>query len=173
MTREDAIRKLAEWDRKGRCVFAAQDLARLFPADSPGAFNKGLDRLVKGGILRHSFRAGDRPMRLTDAQTAWRDLKRVGRNTHLVDTEVLEERRALFQPMCSGLHPGPGQFSGAPGSRNGSTTQPGTGAAFREKKASRTALYDLSGLSSNRFASDSSYWWPFATPTEASWEFRS
>ncbi len=178
MTREDAIRKLAEWDRRGRCVFAAQDLARLFPEDSPGAFNKGLDRLVKVGILRracrgvyvnpnaasldgyllerialvlrrgeycylslesmlselgvisqvpldrltvmtsgrkgvyktpygviefthtsrpvdeilrHCVRAGDRPMRLTNAHTAWRDLKRVGRNTHLVDQEALEE----------------------------------------------------------------------------------
>ena len=178
MTRNEAIQKLAEWDRKGRCVFATQDLARLFPADSPGALNKGLDRLVKAGILRracrgvyvnpnaasrdrflperialilrrgeysylslestlselgvisqipldrltvmttgrkgeyrtpfgviefnhtkrsvsdilkHSYRVEGRPMRITDALTAWRDLKRVGRNTHLVDQEALYE----------------------------------------------------------------------------------
>lgn len=178
MTRDEAIQKLAEWDRKGRCVFATQDLARLFPGDSSGAFNKGLDRLVKAGILRrvcrgvyvnplavsrdrfllerialvlrrgeysylslesmlselggisqipidrltvmttgrkgeyktpygviefnhtkrpvsdilkHSYHVEGRPMRITDAVTAWRDLKRVGRNTHLVDEEALAD----------------------------------------------------------------------------------
>lgn len=178
MNQNDALRKLAEWDRKGRCVFAVQDLARLFPGDSPGAFNKGLARLVGAGILRracrgvyvnpnaaslsrflleeialilrrgeysylslesmlselgvisqipidrltvmttgrkgeyrtpygviefnhtkrpvsdilrHSYHVQGRPMRITDARTAWRDLKRVGRNTQLVDQEVLRE----------------------------------------------------------------------------------
>jgi len=178
MTREEAIQKLAEWDLKGRCVFATQDLARLFPGDSPGAFHKGLDRLVKAGILQrvcrgvylnpnaasrdrflldrialtlrrgeysylslesmlselgvisqipmdrltimttgrkgeyrtpygviefnhtkrpindileHSYHPQGRPMRITDAATAWRDLKRVGRNPHLVDREALAE----------------------------------------------------------------------------------
>jgi len=178
MIRDDAVRKLAEWDRRGRCVFAIQDLARLFPEDSPRTFQKGLDRLVKSGILRrvcrgvydnpnaasrdrhllerialvlrrgeynylslesmlselgvisqipldrltvmttgrkgeyrthygviefthprrpvreileHSIRAPDRPLRITTAATAWRDLKRVGRNTHLVDQETLKD----------------------------------------------------------------------------------
>jgi predicted transcriptional regulator of viral defense system len=172
VTREQAIQVLAEWDRKGRCVFAAQDLARLFPDDSPGAFNKGLDRLVRSrilnracrgvyvnphaasrdsyllerialivrrgeynyvslesmlselgvisqipldrltvmttgrkgeyrtpfgviefthtkrpvnDILKNTFHAPNRPLRITSAQTAWRDLKRVGRNIHPVD----------------------------------------------------------------------------------------
>ena len=178
MTRDEATKKLAEWDRKGRCVFATQDLARLFPDDSHGAFNKGLNRLVEAGILRracrgvyvnpnaasrdrfllerialvlrrgeytylslesmlselgvisqipldrltvmttgrkgeyktpygviefnhtkraigdvlqHSYHVEGRPMRITDAATAWRDLKRVGRNTHLVDAEALTD----------------------------------------------------------------------------------
>jgi len=178
MTRDEALQKLAEWDRKGRCVFAIQDLARLFPNDSAGAFNKGLDRLVKAGVLRRicrgiyvnpnaasrdsfllerialilrrgeysylslesmlselgvisqipldrltvmttgrkgeyttpygviefnhtkrsiadilqrSYFAEGRPMRITDAATALRDLKRVGRNTHLVDEEAISE----------------------------------------------------------------------------------
>ena len=178
MTRREAIEKLAEWGRKGRCVFSTKDLARIFPGDSSGAFNKGLDRLVEAGILRracrgvyvnpnaasrdrfllerialvlrrgefsylslesmlselgvisqipldrltvmttgrkgeyktpfgviefnhtkramsdvlaHSYHVEGRPMRITDAATAWRDLKRVGRNTHLVDEELLAE----------------------------------------------------------------------------------
>lgn len=178
MTRDEAIRKLAEWDRKGRCVFAIQDLARMFPGDSPRAFQKGLSRLVSSGILRrvcrgvyinpnaasrdrhllerialvlrrgeynylslesmlselgvisqipldrltvmttgrkgeyrtphgviefthtrrpvldileNTFFSPNRPLRITTAATAWRDLKRVGRNVHLVDQEALKE----------------------------------------------------------------------------------
>ena len=33
----------------------------------------------------------DRPLRMATARTAWRDLKRVGRNTHLVDEEALND----------------------------------------------------------------------------------
>ena len=33
----------------------------------------------------------NRPLRLATAQAAWRDLKRVGRNTHLVDEEALTD----------------------------------------------------------------------------------
>lgn len=42
-------------------------------------------------ILEHTFFSHDRPLRITSAATAWRDLKRVGRNTHLVDHEALKE----------------------------------------------------------------------------------
>lgn len=42
-------------------------------------------------ILKYSFHVADRPMRITTAETAWRDLKRVGRNVHLVDQEALVE----------------------------------------------------------------------------------
>ena len=34
---------------------------------------------------------GRGPLRIADKPTAWRDLKRVGRNTHLVDKEALHE----------------------------------------------------------------------------------
>ncbi|MCJ8272078.1 MAG: hypothetical protein MJK04_22115, partial [Psychrosphaera sp.] len=33
----------------------------------------------------------ERPLRMASVQAAWRDLKRVGRNTHLVDMEILEQ----------------------------------------------------------------------------------
>jgi hypothetical protein len=35
-----------------------------------------------------------RPLRLATPQSAWADLKRVGRNTHLVDEEVLGDVQA-------------------------------------------------------------------------------
>lgn len=46
---------------------------------------RGIDQL-----LANTKNVG-RILRLADAQTAWRDLKRVGRNTHLVDVEEIEE----------------------------------------------------------------------------------
>lgn len=177
MTRDQAMQRLSAWDRRGRCVFAIQDLARLFPQDSPVALAKGLDRMVHAGILRracrgvyvnpnaasldrhllerialvirrgeysyvslesmlselgvisqipldrltvmttgrkgtyktpfgviefthtqrpvadilrHTYHVGNRPLRITTADIAWRDLKRVGRNVHLVDPDLLE-----------------------------------------------------------------------------------
>lgn len=39
-------------------------------------------------ILMHTHPIG-RVLRMATAKTAWRDLKRVGRNTHLVDQEVI------------------------------------------------------------------------------------
>lgn len=39
-------------------------------------------------ILEHTLDVG-RPLRLATPQAAWRDLKRVGRNTHLVDERAL------------------------------------------------------------------------------------
>jgi len=36
-----------------------------------------------------STRKMERPLRVATVDTAWRDLKRVGRNTHLVDVQVL------------------------------------------------------------------------------------
>lgn len=41
-------------------------------------------------LLRNTKDVG-RGLRLAQAETAWRDLKRVGRNTHLVDMEEFEE----------------------------------------------------------------------------------
>ena len=41
-------------------------------------------------ILNHTEAIG-RPLRLANKNTAYRDLKRVGRNTHLVDEAVLYE----------------------------------------------------------------------------------
>lgn len=40
---------------------------------------------ILGGILNT-----ERPLRLATIQTAWRDLKRVGRNEHLVDEEAID-----------------------------------------------------------------------------------
>lgn len=41
--------------------------------------------------LMDRMRDVGRPLRLATPMAAWRDLKRVGRNTHLVDTQVLDE----------------------------------------------------------------------------------
>lgn len=42
-------------------------------------------------ILHGTIQPDDRPLRLAKTGTAWRDLKRVGRNVGLVDREALEE----------------------------------------------------------------------------------
>lgn len=175
MNRSTALKRLSDWDRRGRYVFHRGDLAKIFHEDSPRAFKAGLSRLVKEGLLQrpargvytfamaHSrdshaieyvaraLRRGEynyvslesalseygvisqipvdrltvmttgrkgvyatplgtlefvhtqrkpsailasvvdvrRPLRLATAQTAWRDLKRVGRNTHLVNEREL------------------------------------------------------------------------------------
>lgn len=176
MNLSTALRTLVGWDARGRYVWTTRDLAKLFPEDSPKAFEAGLARLVRGGVLRrackgiyvlpearsddgrtlervaralrrgrHSYvslesalsehgaisqvmpdrltimttgRRGTvrtpwgtlelthtrrpaiavldatlevgRPLRLASARTAWRDLKRVGRNVHLVDVGALD-----------------------------------------------------------------------------------
>ena len=48
---------------------------------------------TKRGLINimESTRLIDRPLRLATKQTAYRDLKRVGRNLHLVETEALDE----------------------------------------------------------------------------------
>ncbi|MDQ2994713.1 MAG: hypothetical protein M3R00_07180 [Pseudomonadota bacterium] len=40
-------------------------------------------------IIQSIYRAGDRPLRVATKETAWRDLKRVGRNISLVNEEEL------------------------------------------------------------------------------------
>ena len=42
-------------------------------------------------LLENTIPNTTRPLRLATPEAAWRDLKRVGRNTHLVDTEELTE----------------------------------------------------------------------------------
>ena len=46
-----AVRRLAKHDRKGRHVFAGEDLAKIFHEDSPRALAACLQRLVKKEIL--------------------------------------------------------------------------------------------------------------------------
>ena len=46
-----AIRRLAEHDRRGRHVFAGEDLAKIFHEDSRRALAACLQRLVKQRIL--------------------------------------------------------------------------------------------------------------------------
>jgi len=177
MNRQQAIRVLSEWDRRGRYVFTLHDLAKLFPVDKPKTLKEGVSRLVHNGLLKracrglylypyaHSIdshaveqiaktlRRGEynyvslesalseygaisqipidrltvmttgrkgtyqtpygliefthtkrqvrdivqhirdikRPLRIATPLAAWRDLKRVGRNTHLVNQEVLQD----------------------------------------------------------------------------------
>ena len=165
------------WDRQGKFVFTKHDLRRLFADDSAKAFDEGLPRLIKSGLLKRacrgiyvypnarsfdtyviehiaiSLRQGyynyislesmlseygvisqipidrltvmttgrsgtyrtsygviefthtkrpvgniinhirsvdNRPLRIASKTTAWRDLKRVGRNIEMVDLEELD-----------------------------------------------------------------------------------
>ncbi len=51
-----ANRRLRVWDERGFYVFSHDMLRQIFRDDSEKAFNKGLARLVKAGILEHACR---------------------------------------------------------------------------------------------------------------------
>ncbi|MGX1201143.1 type IV toxin-antitoxin system AbiEi family antitoxin [Marinobacter sp. MBR-105] len=51
MKQSEAIKRLAEFDQRGRYVFAARDMAKVFPEDSPRGRDATLKRLVTDGIL--------------------------------------------------------------------------------------------------------------------------
>ena len=51
-----AVRRLADQDRKGRHVFAGEDLAKIFHEDSPRALTACLQRLVRQRILLRAAR---------------------------------------------------------------------------------------------------------------------
>lgn len=177
MKQKTAITTLAHWDKLGRYVYTLKDLSKLFPEDKPKTLQKGINRLVKNGLLirccrciylyalsnnqdsntleviAKTLRRGEysyvslesalseygaisqilidrltvmttgrkgeyktpygvvefthtkrsvsdildnivdvnRPLRLAKLETAWRDLKRVGRNTHLVNREAVDD----------------------------------------------------------------------------------
>ncbi len=178
MNSYSALETLNYFDQKGRYIFSWRDLRKLFPGDQHHAFQAGLQRLEKNGILqkpargvyvfsysRHkgvdtieeiainlrrghynyislesalsiygvisqvplsrlsvmtTGRTGEfrtpfgtiefthtkrsfsqiindtqdigRPLRLASKATAFRDLKRVGRNIHLIDQSELDEQ---------------------------------------------------------------------------------
>jgi predicted transcriptional regulator of viral defense system len=56
MDRNQALKRLADWDRQGRYVFTRRQLSKLFPDDSPKAFAAGLNRLVRTGQLVRACR---------------------------------------------------------------------------------------------------------------------
>lgn len=176
MNKMQAVQVLRLWDLQHKYVFTHADLRKLFAEDKPKAFNEGLGRLVKAGLLiracrgvyvnpyalsqdgytiehiAKALRRGEfnyvslesilvecgaisqmlidrltvmttgregiyptpygtiefthtrrstadilnsihtvpyRPLRVATKETAWRDLKRVGRNISMVNTEVL------------------------------------------------------------------------------------
>ncbi len=177
MDQSTAIKRLTEWDGRGRYLFTIRDLAHVFPEDRPKTLKEGIARLVRTGLLQRvcrgvylfplamsrdnyiieriakTLRRGEysyisnesalseygaisqapvdrltvmttgrrgvyqtpygviefthtshsvqdildgsrdigRPLRTAKPQTAWRDLKRVGRNVHLVDQGVLAD----------------------------------------------------------------------------------
>jgi len=51
-----AIQAMSAFDKKGKVVFTKQDLGKLFPNDKPKAFDQGLNRLVKSGVLKRACR---------------------------------------------------------------------------------------------------------------------
>lgn len=177
MKKAEAIKKLLEYDKRGRCVFTNSDLAKIFHQDNERALRAGIKRLQDDGLLTRMIngvylfnlaqskgsdtleqiaktirrgeynyislesalsdygvisqipvdrltvmttgRSGEfktplgtiefthtkrnpinilentclvgRPLRLATKQTAYRDLKRVGRNTHLVNDDALHD----------------------------------------------------------------------------------
>ncbi|MCY3872924.1 MAG: hypothetical protein OXF88_01365 [Rhodobacteraceae bacterium] len=52
----EAIKVLWEWDRRGRAVFAVEDLRKMFPERSHKTFAEGLRRLVLQGFLERAAR---------------------------------------------------------------------------------------------------------------------
>jgi predicted transcriptional regulator of viral defense system len=177
MNQLNARKILEYWDKKKKFVFTKHELRKLFADDSPKAFDEGLQRLVKSGLLLRAcrgiylftnarsmdsyviehiakaLRQGDynyislesilseygvisqipidrltvmttgrsgvyrtfygviefthtkrsitniidriisiegRPLRIASKETAWRDLKRVGRNIDMVNLEELD-----------------------------------------------------------------------------------
>ncbi|ONF42573.1 hypothetical protein BTO32_15310 [Marinobacter lutaoensis] len=51
MKQSEAIKRLAMFDQAGRYVFAARDMAKVFPEDTARSRDATLKRLVDGGIL--------------------------------------------------------------------------------------------------------------------------
>lgn len=176
MNNAQARKVLDYWDKQGKYVFTKHELRRLFASDSVKAFDEGLSRLIKSGLLiracrgiyvyqnarsfdsyviehiakalrqgcynyislesmlseygvisqilidrltvmttgrrgeyktpygiielthtkrpvsdiiNHIISVEKRPLRIASKETAWRDLKRVGRNVEMVDLEEL------------------------------------------------------------------------------------
>ena len=56
MDSRTAIERLRDWDNQGRYVFSVHLLRQIFRDDSDKAFNKGLARLVAGGLLERACR---------------------------------------------------------------------------------------------------------------------
>jgi len=51
-----ALRRLRQWDAKGRYVFSYHMLRKIFAEDSDKAFSKGLDRLIQKEVLTRACR---------------------------------------------------------------------------------------------------------------------
>ncbi|MEZ8056223.1 type IV toxin-antitoxin system AbiEi family antitoxin [Vibrio atlanticus] len=56
MKQSEAIKRLHEWDIKGRYVYQHRDLRKVFHEDADRAFNESLKRLVKNRILERVAR---------------------------------------------------------------------------------------------------------------------
>lgn len=56
MNQTEARKVLNYWDKQGKYVFTKHELSKLFPNDSPKAFDEGLARLVKSGLLLRACR---------------------------------------------------------------------------------------------------------------------
>ena len=54
MRTTEAVKTLAEWDRRGRIVFTLSDLRKLFPHQSDKTLSESLRRLVFNGLLERA-----------------------------------------------------------------------------------------------------------------------
>ena len=56
MDKATAIKRLTDWDERGRYVYTLHDLGRIFPEDSPKTLKEGVARLVRADLLQRVCR---------------------------------------------------------------------------------------------------------------------
>jgi predicted transcriptional regulator of viral defense system len=56
MNKNQAIKALRDWDKRGRYVFTKHDLSKIFSGDNAKTLSEGLQRLVKSDVLIRACR---------------------------------------------------------------------------------------------------------------------
>jgi hypothetical protein len=122
-------------------------------------------------VLVERMREIGRPLRMATPAAAWADLKRVGRNTHLIEAEVLEElfTQDAYPPACSAVplfprlavfpqeedrHYGPGWAAFCHFNGNGARFIHGTFGAYYTALSEATAIAETQNHT-DRFMSES------------------
>ena len=56
MKQTTAIKRLTEWDMRGKYVYTLHDMSKIFPEDDNSTLLAGIDRLEKNGFLIRALR---------------------------------------------------------------------------------------------------------------------